>query len=159
MIFVSRGTQTIDITPLGWNARHGSATTFFAEAAALMTTLGTHDMVPDLREFVGMFSEVQVGAQCVQAIVLVRSDLTDEQLAVLAARLVEYLSGQQAHAVAEFFEDDTARILESSGAVEVGHRAPCAAGHPATEECDLCRGVCLSGGEHPPDAVALPAHA
>lgn len=28
---------------------------------------------------------------------------------------------------------------------EVGTREPCAGGHPASEECDLCRGECIGG--------------
>lgn len=61
-----------------------------------------------------------------------------------------------AHAVAEFSADGSVRILESSGPVEIGSRAPCASGHGPAEECDACRGICLGGMERPPDAVALP---
>jgi hypothetical protein len=40
---------------------------------------------------------------------------------------------------------------------EVCERASCAVGHAATEECDLCRGVCVGGFEPAPDAVLLPS--
>lgn len=158
MIFVSRGTQTIDITPTGWGLSHTGTSSFFARAAALMTTLGSEDMAPDLREFVGMFSGVQVGANAVQATVLVRSDLTDEDIEARRRRLAQHLSNT-AHAVAEFFEDGTVRILESSGLVEIGTRAPCPAGHGPTEECDRCRGTRLGGLEYPLHATRLPESA
>jgi len=56
-------------------------------------------------------------------------------------------------------KDGHARILKSEGQVEIGTRQSCAAGHGPTVDCDLCRGECLGGGEHPPDAMELPAPA
>lgn len=60
-------------------------------------------------------------------------------------------------AVVEFDENGRARMVESSGNVELCERAPCAAGHAATEECDRCRSVCIGGFEPAPDAVPLPS--
>lgn len=62
-------------------------------------------------------------------------------------------------AVAQFNGDGSATLLDSHGPVEIGTRGPCAAGHPAGVECDLCRGECLGEPEYPPGAVQLPAHA
>lgn len=57
---------------------------------------------------------------------------------------------------AQFHPDGSVTLLNSHGAVSVGTRAPCTAGHAPNIECDLCRGECLGRGELPPDAVELP---
>jgi hypothetical protein len=65
-------------------------------------------------------------------------------------------TGSVAWGVVQFNADGSATMLESHGAVEIGTRESCASGHGPGVECDLCRGECLGGGVHPPDAVELP---
>lgn len=80
MIFVSRGTKTIDITPTGWAESHTNEPAFFARASSLFALLGAQTMDPAMREFVGLFSDVQVSVARVIATMLVPTDLTDEEI-------------------------------------------------------------------------------